>query len=105
MMNLVSSSVPQRAAPHSKEAFSGECRQAPACLNAILFKRVMACCLLLCLATVTCLEAQQLEGLRPHIQQIVSVDDHIEVTAFVPEGYQQVFLEGKPRFGQGAWVT
>ncbi len=104
MMNLVSSSVPQRAAPHSKEAFSGECRQAPACLNAILFKRVMACCLLLCLATVTCLKAQQLEGLRPHIQQIVSVVDHIEVTAFVPEGYQQVFLEGKPRFGQGAWV-
>ena len=44
------------------------------------------------------LKAQQLEGLRPHIQQIVPVDDHIGY--HVPEGYQQAFLEGKPRFCQ-----
>ncbi|MDG1889924.1 MAG: beta-propeller domain-containing protein [Verrucomicrobiota bacterium] len=48
--------------------------------------------------------AQKAETDLPHILDIRVEGESVHVTAYVPEGYQQIVLEGKPRFGQGAWV-
>jgi len=40
----------------------------------------------------------------PRIIDILFQDGYVEVLAQIPEGFRQVYLEGKPRFGEGAWV-
>ncbi len=58
----------------------------------------------LCLLSMGDLRGQSGVLDRPQIIDIQITQDEVLVRAFVPEGYKQVFVEGKPKFGEGAWV-
>ena len=67
-------------------------------------RHTFALCAWMCLLSVGTLMGQGALLERPHILDIQILQDEVLVRAFVPEGYKQVFVEGKPRFEQGAWV-
>ena len=79
------------------------------CMNYTDMNRSLLKCLFtqifwVCLLSIGILNAQQSQLVRPHIIDIKISQDEVLVRAFVPEGYKQVFVEGKPRFEVGAWV-
>ncbi len=73
-------------------------------MNRSLLKWLFTQIFWVCLLSIGILNAQQSQLVRPHIIDIKITQDEVLVRAFVPEGYKQVFVEGKPRFEVGAWV-
>jgi len=73
-------------------------------LNRSLLKCLFTQIFCVCLLSIGILNAQQSQLGRPQIIDIKITQDEVLVRAFVPEGYKQVFVEGKPRFEVGAWV-
>ncbi|MBT4273894.1 MAG: hypothetical protein HOD39_03045, partial [Verrucomicrobia bacterium] len=73
-------------------------------MNRSLLKCLFTQIFWVCLLSIGILNAQQSQLVRPHIIDIKISQDEVLVRAFVPEGYKQVFVEGKPRFEVGAWV-
>ncbi len=67
-------------------------------LNRSLLKCLFTQIFCVCLLSIGILNAQQSQLGRPQIIDIKITQDEVLVRAFVPEGYKQVFVEGKPRF-------